>query len=181
MKIRVGFAAALTFIVFLASSTVAMAESPAGRAIGWVQLVPRPPSAPHMALGVPDGRFRWVRFDVRQTESERLPVYGYLSHWENNPDGTRYRSVSVSVVYAVLTEDTAWFAGVCVDDTWDRREGEWLVVQVYDGGTPGAGVDRVTLQWVGSESFARARVAAMTLSGETFNVITGNLAVRLDD
>ncbi|HHX64915.1 MAG TPA: hypothetical protein GX702_08530 [Chloroflexi bacterium] len=182
---RTGFTTIMACIMFLLFSATISADAPLGRAIGWGEIapqaipVPLPVTTPRLVLHAPDGRYYWVRFDVRLTDDERLPVQGYFTYWENNPDGTRYRSLRASVQYVALNADSALFAGICVDDTWYRREGDWLVVQVYDGGTPGAGVDQLRIQWVGGESLARARLESEQLRGQGYGVISGNLAVQL--
>ncbi len=83
---------------------------------------------------------------------------------------------TVDVRFAQVVGDQAWFAGPVV--AGNVGAGNWLFVQVKDGGEPGIGFDKVWGSFT-SQAAAINGVAAMATPGDgPFTISSGNLQVH---
>lgn len=161
----------LAFLIFMAVlvlgliASVVVARGPANRATGSVWLDYED-----------DGQNRYIEFDAHVGKDGR-PAKGtiYWYQWTGTQEWYDTSPVHVlEVKYVIVDSNTAWFfAG-------PGSQG-WLVMKVYDFGSPASDGDEVSAVWVISEIAAAAMVDLKgDLSGSvyTYELIGGNLVVH---
>ena len=90
------------------------------------------------------------------------------------------RTLSYNVKYVIVENDKAWFGAYCIyDSAGGAKEGDWLFVKVYDGGTPGWNGDKIGWDWNSiDEHHLLRRIKGQSDPNNWWDVIDGNLVVH---
>jgi hypothetical protein len=110
-----------------------------------------------------------VEFQVHE-ENGGQPDKGWLSHRDS--DGNWIR---VDVDCVTIYGDHAFFSGVIVSASDDGQVGNWLLVAVQDGGSPGTNGDHV---WGEMYDYDPGCAAGTFPPGGPWDVEKGNLVVH---
>lgn len=118
-----------------------------------------------------------VEFNAHEAKGDR-PAKGKFT-WTL---GDNQRTIVIDVQAVKVDGDTAWFAGVCTEDSGETLEGRYFFVKVVDGGEPPEeGVDQVSWEWLPASATAADAAAKVTDEDDPANnkqIVKGNIQVH---
>jgi hypothetical protein len=159
--------ALFTFVVYAGGPTD-KAGGPKDKATGFV-------------VGAPfDHPLRWQSFDFTAHEGDTVTLgKGFLVRLRLNEDSSEVsREEICEILYVIVEEEDAWFAGPIIYDSQNVLPLRWFVVHVSDGGQPG--LDNDVLFWarVATGADALEMVEAKISPPTDLVVKGGNLKVH---
>jgi hypothetical protein len=154
---KIAIAITVVVALMLALAVPVLAGAPADKATGGVEYYQ------------PGYHFA---FNAHASQDGR-PVKGEANN--RTPDGGRYHAKVRCV--NVIDDNTILFAAE-ITDTNMPSWGPWVLIQVYDGGEPGAGVDQIWGQFMDGNTAMASCNAGTPPAGGPWEVLNGNIQVH---
>jgi hypothetical protein len=132
-------------------------------------------------LGAPaDHPLWWHSFDFAAHEKGDAPLgKGFVRHFRLDTDGvTPLREEFCPIVYAIVSDDEAWFSGPIIYDSDHPDPTRWIVIHVMDSGQPGKGNDMLEWQRVEDELAALLYLDLTEDRYKDYVIVEGNIRVH---